>query len=280
MAVLKKIYSKEQFFEAFESNDLAIELKKDKKISDKIMNKGKGGILGFCQVCKFPTLFFIDTCHSDNGIVNFRERMVCPICNLNNRQRFLFSEVIKKAKYYKNCQIYIYEQVTQFYKKLKRIYPNIIGSEYLGSKYNSGMVVNGIRHEDSTKLSFSDELFDLVLSFDVFEHVFDLEQSFNESYRILKPKGRIIFTIPFYAERNATVKRAEIVNGDIVLFKEAQYHGNPISEKGSLVVYDISWDIFDFLKKCGFSEIYIISGYNRFNGNIGTLLTYFEAIKS
>jgi len=70
MAVLKKIYSKEQFFEVFKSDELTIELKKDKKISDKIIKKGKSVILGFCQVCKFPTIDMFNNQLSKPIVVN------------------------------------------------------------------------------------------------------------------------------------------------------------------------------------------------------------------
>jgi len=180
----------------------------------------------------------------------------------------------------KDKLIYIYEQVTPFYKELTRIYPNTIGSEYLDSKYKSGTIVDGIRHEDSTCLSFPSNSFDLVLSLDVFEHVFDLEKSFNEAFRILKSPGRLIFSIPFYLKRDKTSKRAEIKNGNIVYLKKPHYHGNPISDKGSLVVYEISWDCLDMLKKCGFKDAYLTAGYNRKTGNIGLLQFFFEAVKS
>jgi SAM-dependent methyltransferase len=254
-------------------------LMRDKKLSNIITSGKSKKILGFCQVCKLPTFFLLDSLYSDNNGINFRERMVCRICRLNNRQRFLLGETLKRIKPYENCKIYLYEKVTSFYEALAKRCPNIIGSEYLGSQYEGGTVINGIQHEDSTCLSFPDESFDMALSLDVFEHVFDLEKSFKEAFRILKPMGRMIFSIPFYIEKDITEKRAEMIDGNIIFLKEPQYHGNPISEKGSLVVYDISWDCFDMVKKCGFSDVYLVAGYSRITGNIGSLQYFFEAIK-
>jgi SAM-dependent methyltransferase len=208
--------------------------------------------------------------------------MVCPNCGLNNRQRFLLGEALKKSKKYKNCKIYIYEQVTVCYQKIKSIYPNTIGSEYFGSEYESGTLVNGILHEDSAELSFPENSFDLILSLDVFEHVFDLEKSFKEAFRVLKPSGQMIFSVPygsFLKGVDITQKRAEIIDGNIVYIKETQYHGNPISDKGSLVVYNIAWDCLEMLKSVGFSDIHLTAGYNRMTGNIGLLQFFFEAIK-
>jgi SAM-dependent methyltransferase len=278
--MIKKIFTKKQFLRVLKYGKLKRGSKRNKKISDKVINGELVDISGFCRICKAFTKFYLDSLWLHNGIVNFKERMVCPNCGLNNRQRFLLERVLKASKKYTDCQIYIYEQVTPFYNVIKKIYPKITGSEYLGAEYSSGTVVNGIRHEDSTCLSFSDNSFDLVLSLDVFEHIFDLEKGFKEAFRILKPRGKMTFSIPFYPLNNTTQKRAEITDGKIIFLKEPQYHGNPVSEKGSLVVYDISWDCFDVIKKCGFSKVYMVAGYNRLTGNIGDPLQFFfEAIK-
>lgn len=277
--MIKKIFTKEQYIEILKSKKLKRRSKCDKIISDKVIN-GMVNIHGFCQICKKQTKFYIDSLWLNNDTVNFRERMGCPNCGLNNRQRFLLEWVLKAKKNRNNYQIFIYEQVTPLYNKFKEIYPKTIGSEYLGAEYSSGTVINGIRHEDATCLSFSDDSFDLVLSLDVYEHIFDLEKGLKEAFRILKPMGKMIFSIPFYPADDTTQKRAEIIDGKIIFLKEPQYHGNPVSEKGSLVVYDISWDCFDIIKKCGFSEVYMVAGYNRLTGNMGDpLLYFFEAIK-
>jgi len=202
--MIKRIFTKEQFFKVLESEELKRELEHGKKLSDKVINGGSINISGFCQICEKQTKFLLDSLYSADGYLNFRERLICPICGLNNRQRFLLGHILKITKNYNDCQIYIYEQVTSFYNEMKKIYPKIIGSEYLGVEYNGGSIVKGIRHEDSTCLSFSDNSFDLILSLDVFEHVFDLEKSFKEAFRILKPNGRMIFSIPFKSKEDIT----------------------------------------------------------------------------
>jgi SAM-dependent methyltransferase len=273
----EKIFTKEQFINFYKT--LEDELEIDKILSKLIFKKTKEiYIYGFCQICKKPTYFLVDSLYSNNQIINFRERMVCQICDLNNRQRYLLFE-INKNTYDRNLNIYIYEQVTPFYKTLKNIYPNTIGSEYLGLEYKSGDIKNGILHQTSEYLSFPDNSFDLVISLDVFEHVYNLEKSLMEAFRILKPSGKLFFSIPFYCHNEKTILRAKMIDGDVVFLKEPQYHGNPVSEKGSLVVNEISWDLFDILKKCGFKESYISAGYNRITGNIGSFQYFFNAIK-
>lgn len=49
----------------------------------------------------------------------------------------------------------------------------------------------------ATELKFSDNNFDTILCTQVMEHVFDNRLLVKESYRVLKPGGKIILTVPF-----------------------------------------------------------------------------------
>jgi len=46
-------------------------------------------------------------------------------------------------------------------------------------------------------LPFEDEAFDCIVSFEAFEHIFNLENILNELYRVLKPQGLLLISIPF-----------------------------------------------------------------------------------
>jgi SAM-dependent methyltransferase len=54
------------------------------------------------------------------------------------------------------------------------------------------------RSGEITALPFEDESFDLVTAFDVIEHVENDQQVFNELTRVLKPGGRLIFSVPLH----------------------------------------------------------------------------------
>jgi SAM-dependent methyltransferase len=267
-----KIRNKREFDQYWNANQDTIKkrLSYEKRLSSKCM-KGKAvHTLGYCQVCQRLTLFRIDTLYQNNGTVNFRERMVCLSCKLNNRMRFLLARVQREARKYEHPRIYIQEQVTAFFQKLVQLHPNATGSEFLGEQYHGGEIVNGIRHENAAKLSFSDKSFDILISNDVFEHVFDLQQSFSEAFRVLDIGGRMVFSMPFFQHKESTQRRIQIENGELVHLEESQYHGNPLSEDGSLVCFDISWDSFDMLKECGFTDVYMLAYYSKWKGgNIG-----------
>ena len=55
---------------------------------------------------------------------------------------------------------------------------------------------------DIRQTSFENAFFDLYISWGVFEHFENgLQDSFNEAYRVLKPGGKLIVTVPFYSQR-------------------------------------------------------------------------------
>jgi SAM-dependent methyltransferase len=50
---------------------------------------------------------------------------------------------------------------------------------------------------DGQHLPFDAASFDAVVSFEVFEHIFELDQSLQEIKRVLKPDGKLLISIPF-----------------------------------------------------------------------------------
>jgi len=120
--------------------------------------------------------------------VNWRERVVCPYTELNNRMRAAVHMVDHMFDSLWDDKVYIMEQTTAVYRFLKKKYRNLIGSEFLGTSRPLGSTTfRGIRNEDATRLTFADNSLAAILSFDVFEHVFDYKAAFKECYRTLKP---------------------------------------------------------------------------------------------
>ncbi len=274
-----KIHTAEEWAQSADVNCWAWE----KMLSKFTLNKNDKTFLfpGHCQACNLEVEFILDDMYANGLDLNYRERMVCPKCHLNNRQRAIIGLMNEYMEQIDNPNIYMYEQITQSYKYYKNIGVNVIGSEYLGEEYHSGDIdSNGIRHEDAMKLSFNDETFHIILSQDVFEHVADIEKSLSESYRILKPNGYMIVSVPFYFNKEKTERRAEIVDGKICYLKEPQYHGNPIDPtRGSLVFYDYGWDLLEMIKKAGYKDAYFRRIYSVQNGNIGNNLAFLIAEK-
>lgn len=254
-------------------------IKKDKLFCQFLINKCNTNTFtvdGFCIPCNRKSKFLIDSQFGGkfkNGVLipNWRERMECQYCHMNNRQRLIAALIIQKAAN-KKLSIYFMEQVTPIFQWAQNFLGNkhrIVGSEYLGYEYKGGDIIEGIRHENIEDLSFRDEEFELIISNDVFEHVPNADIAFNECSRILKTGGQMLATIPFYDDQDQSVKRATLENNYIKHILEPQYHGNPLSSEGSLVFNDFGWDILTTIRKNGFANSYIDIFLSKKYGHIG-----------
>lgn len=134
--------------------------------------------------------------------------------------------------------------------KLEREAPGYIASHYFPDVI-PGTIFQDYRCENLEKMTFEDNSIDLQITQDVFEHILDPQAAFHEIARILKPGGMHIFTVPLVNKNNPTAVTARLdINNNIKHFIEKpEYHGNPISEQGSLVTtrwgYDICKLIYD-----------------------------------
>ena len=211
---------------------------------------------------------------------NWRERLVCPKCKMNNRQR-LIAGLIKPFLEENIVKIYFMESVTPIYQWAARKVDGklLTGSEYLGPDYEGGQIYKGIRHEDVENLSFANDSLGLIVSNDVFEHVPNPNVALTECYRVLNKGGELLATFPFYIENATTSARAKFENGDLVHLKERQFHGNPVDESGSLVFTDFGWDILDIARDIGFFSC-VLEMYSSVDfGHLGGAQLVFRFIK-
>lgn len=239
-------------------------------ICERLADRDTWTIDGFCQACRRAVEFMGDWQHSHAGIVNFRERLECPYCKLNSRSRFMAHVLLVESRVAPpETPTYLNEQVTRFFYWAESSLPNaVIGSEYLGPRVAGGTVVDGVRHEDALSLSFGDASLGTVVSRDVFEHVPDIDRCLAECARVLRPGGRLYFSIPFDG-RLETVQRATMRDGEIVHLQPPQYHVNPIDPEGSLVFYDHGWDILDRCRRAGFTDAVALGYWSLLYGYLG-----------
>lgn len=237
---------------------------------------------GKCEVCNSVQALVVDyqSAEERNGIrtPNWRERLTCPNCGCNNRQRFIAHKIFQR--YEPGMKILMHEQKTHIFNQLQRELPTLEGFEYMGSGYVPGAYYDGVRYEDPCSYTYADEEFDIVISSDVLELVPDYKAAFRETSRILRPGGKFVFTVPFNANSMETEIRARIKEGEVELCSEPLYYPNPIEGYKPLLVYQIfGWDILDVLKECGFRDACGKVYYGIKEGYLGYLPIYFEARK-
>lgn len=116
-----------------------------------------------------------------------------------------------------------------------------------------------VRCENLENLTFEDASFELLITQDVMEHIFDPESAFKEISRVLKAGGAHIFTVPIVNKTQASKRRAYKTSaGEIEYLSEAQYHGNPIDSDGSLVTVDWGYDIACYIQgACGMPTLIV-----------------------
>jgi hypothetical protein len=216
---------------------------------------------GRCWIDNAPVAFEMDYLYAtDLGtrrIPNWRERMLCPICRMNNRQRACVHVATEHLGLKADSRIYVTEQVTASFALLRSRYANAVGSEFLGPEVESGSTNQaGIRHEDLTRLSFPDASFDAILTFDVLEHIPDHREALAECHRVLRPGGTVLFSIPFMEDSALTRTRAHFdAQGTLIHDHPPAYHGDPVNpEQGVLCFHDFGWDILDHARAAGFAD--------------------------
>jgi len=268
---------------------ISTDLSERRNIELSIIQHGQNSFLidGFCVICgrksSFITSFMYsyETTEGGQPIPNWREHLSCVTCGFTNRLRASMQFFYQRVQPHLDADIYITEQATPMFKWLKQNHSKLIGSEYLGDTVPLGSQKNGLRNEDMTALTFADESFDYILSFDVMEHVADDIAALREVYRCLKPGGTFLFTAPFAKSETQKLVRAQILpDGSIEHLMTPEYHGNPIDhENGSLCFRYFAWDLLEDMRKVGFKDPIVLNYWSRDFAYLGREQFIFMASK-
>lgn len=203
---------------------------------------------GTCPACEQKAMFRATT-------DNFRNTLKCSTCGSGPRQcalmhaiKTLFPQWRKLAihessagwdmiaqRMAKECQSYT---VSQFDPTVAR-----------GTKVHAPRMPAGVyQSEDLERQTFPEAAFDLVLTQDVFEHIFRPDLAIKEIARTLKPNGATIMSVPIVRGRNPSVRRARMTDGIVENILPAEFHGNPVNKEGAIVTIDWGYDIVSYLQ--------------------------------
>lgn len=246
-------------FQSFAASDGVQRAAMDAFETSLITSAGPFEVHGYCVVCETDVGFLVDyqggPWAGPEGRLtpNWRERLECPHCHLNNRMRAAVGHLIAATT--QDDDVYLTEATTSLFRKVRDRLPRTVGSEFLRDGTLPGRTnAAGITHQDATALTFDDNSFDRIGSFDVLEHVPAFDRALAEFFRCLKPGGMLVITVPFRLDLQRTLVRAQVgPSGDIEHLLPPEVHGDPVDpEGGSLCYYHFGWDLLETLRDVGF----------------------------
>lgn len=121
-----------------------------------------------------------------------------------------------------------------------------------------GAFRGGVMNQDLRRLTFADESVDLVVTEDVLEHVAEYRVAFREIYRVLKPGGLHVFSIPFYFDRK-TEDLFTMQDGQVVPKQPIEYHGDPLTGGRIACLVHFGYDLLDLQRELGFASRVVIA---------------------
>jgi SAM-dependent methyltransferase len=197
---------------------------------------------GFCLCCDQKVVF-----QAYNSWL--RDNFVCTNCFSIPRERALMVTIEKYFPNWRSLNIHESSPSNRgASEKLKKNCKNYISTQYYPSQ-PFGTIIEGHQNEDLENQTFAGSIFDIVVTQDVMEHIYNPEKAFSEIARTLKKGGAYIFTVPIINKHNKTeVWATKGSDGNPVFTKTAEYHGNPVDPKGSPVTMHWGFDIVDFIK--------------------------------
>lgn len=194
---------------------------------------------------------------------NLRESGTCLACRATNRQRqlaWVLLQLLLPGPQKKNGLSAVSSLGTRIFSAEAKgpIHRALTGSEgyvcseYVGPACEPGENIAGTRHEDLQALSFAPGSLDVVLTADVLEHVPDPYQAHQEIFRVLRPDGAHVFTVPFLDRELDQVRSCRTADGAVTHMMEPQYHTDPLREGGALVYTLFGLEMLVRLAEIGF----------------------------
>lgn len=188
---------------------------------------------GHCPLCERAARFV------DVGD-NHRESPICLGCGSVPRQRALVRGV--RARFPSLREVRIHESSPSLCTYL---YFAGQSSRYQASYFWPGLasrVVGDFVNVDLGAQPFADSGLDLVVTLDVLEHLPEPTVALREIERTLRPGGLHVFTVPRVAHCETRPRACLAANG-LLHLQSPQYHCDPISRRGTLVITDWGNDL-------------------------------------
>ncbi|MEO6155419.1 MAG: methyltransferase domain-containing protein [Thermomonas sp.] len=240
----------------------ALDLERMNAIEDHIA--GMPMVEGYCVNCERMAPFTVFGGAMLGTHINLREGMVCQACGLNARSRLLLLAATGLFRS-NDRQLAVMEAFSPFAAAMERRWPDARLSEYFDPAIAPGTMTERLgrdggveiaRHEDLLRLSYADASLDGVIHNDVLEHVADAARAFSEIFRVLRPGGITLFTMPWFPWLPNTLVRGRLrEDGTLEELLPAEYHGDGLRPQGIYTYYNFGADIGELLVRAGFENI-------------------------
>lgn len=194
---------------------------------------------GICPICEDGVTFNAWNEH-------LRDHYLCARCGSIPRERAIMVAIDKFYPNWRELRIHESSPANRgVSKKLAEQCPGYVATQFHASvPEGSRHPERGWRCENLERQTFSDACFDLVITQDVLEHMFDPDAACREIARTLRPGGAHIATTPMVRRAQPTIVCAERnPDGSINHLQPPDYHGNPVDEQGSLVTFWWGYDL-------------------------------------
>lgn len=252
---------------------------------------------GECNVCGKHTRFYFQE------VALWRESLTCGSCRTTSRYRSISRGLLKAIHQLTGIEskslaelpkrskraLHVYDTQRPFYynecsyplpdllKATKWI--SVALSQFKPDLSLGTKLAPGVTNQNLETLTFANESCDIVVTSDVMEHVRLDDLAHREIYRVLKPGGVYIFTVPNMPDREQTLVRVQVTDPadaskDVHLL-EPEYHGDTNNDTGEGVLAYRTYgvELQTKLKKLGF-EVEYTRAEVKVNGILNTELYY------
>jgi len=235
--------------------------------NDKLIKRNEG----FCPICEQKVTFVAK--HEW-----LRDHYLCSCCGSIPRERAIMHVIQQRYPNWRDLRIHESSPGSRGASvKLREQCKYYVASQYdPGLGFGNTNSTKGYQSQDLENQTFPDDAFDIVVTQDVMEHIFDAEAAFRDIHRTLKPSGAHIFTTPLINKNKPTEQWAKrLPDGTIEYLHPPEYHGNPMSSEGSLVTWHWGFDIVDYIQEshAGSAEIIFTD-----NPSLGIEAEYLEVV--
>ena len=230
-----------------------------------------GPVMGTCPICGKWTVFI------KNGTW-LRDQFLCYRCRSIPRWRALIHILETRFPTWRERRVHESSPGGPASAKLARECHHYTPTHFFPD-VPPGSFKDGIRCENLEEQTFADASFDLVVTSDVFEHVLDPARGFSEIARTLCPGGAHVFTVPWFWWKETLVRATRGEDGKIRHLEPADYHGNPIDEKGSLVITEWGPELCDFIYRTSGTTTTAILIRDKYLGLAGEFCEVFISAK-